>query len=148
MQILFKSDLPVMMSGQLEQVFFANPAQAQFRDPIRRTVSAYGVPELVHFGDRVTLVTHGSAWAKPLFALDAVRPGCLLGVVVFGRPVEEEVLIIHVALDKVHFLIADEGLRSDMVFSVFLAAVQDLMRGWDGVRRVRFAYWNSVIRLN
>src|SRR5205823_3186108 len=105
-ELVLKSRLPAVMRPQLEEVFFFNLLQTKWREEIRGVVVQYGVPEIIDIGGDVMLVIRGSEQAQSLFAVGAERQDHLLGVIVWGRFCDEEILVLHLAVDRAPFLAA------------------------------------------
>ena len=70
------------MRGQLESVFFLNPAQVQWLSEIREIVEKYGVPEVREISTELRLVLRGQETAQTLFALSSEPPNLLEGVII------------------------------------------------------------------
>lgn len=148
MELLLKSRLQSAMKPQLEQVFFFNQLQTKWRNEIRRVVAQYGVPEIIECGQEVMLRIRGSEQTQSLFVVVSDHPDRLLAVIVWGRFYHEEILVLHLAVDGAPFLRgSDSNSGAMMAFAESVNAFLKVAGRIAGIQRVRFAYWDRVIKL-
>ena len=124
--------------GEVESLFFFHPRQQGLIEPIRRSVEAWGTPEILQRDTRiyVGIPQHD---AQCLFAFHRRRePQRPVGVVLYLRTRPEVLSLLHLAVgpDYAHDgAFGDRGLAQRLV-----SEVRHLARRVAGVRRIQLPY--------
>lgn len=143
MDLEFSSTAPKGSKERLEELLFFNPRQHRVREGIVQSLAKYGHPRLVETETGLT-VRVGSEEAQTLFVFDrrqGIEPP--VGVVVFIRPSESDIVIVHVAVHPAYALGGrDAGTGLGIIL---IEKVKSIAMSIVGVRRVVFFYRQEVV---
>lgn len=125
-------------SGAVERLFFFHPRQQGLIGPIRRSVEAWGTPEILQRDNRIYLGIPQHD-AQCLFACHRRRePQRPVGVVLYLRTRPEVLTLLHLAVGPDY---AHDGAHGDLGLAQRLVSeVRHLGRRIAGVRRVQLPY--------
>ena len=143
MKLIFSSQVPAKCREELEELLFFNPSQHKVRDGIINSLSKFGHPRVVTTPSGLS-VRVGDHEAQTLFAFDRERlDPAPIGLVVFLRTSQEEIAIMHVAVDPDYAL---QGQRAGVGLGVTLVEkVQEIASRIVGIQRIVFFYRQHVV---
>jgi hypothetical protein len=122
----------------VESLFFFHPRQRGLIEPIRRSVEAWGTPEILRRDNRIYLGIPKHD-AQCLFACHRRRaPQRPVGVVLYLRPQPEVLSLLHLAVGPEY---THDGAFGDLGLAQLLVSeVRHLARRVAGVRRIQLPY--------
>jgi hypothetical protein len=144
MEIRVTSLIPSDYRDELEQLFFFNSQQATHRSSIVRSVEKYGSPRLVERLGGLRIEIPRAAEAQTLYAIaDAPQGPLLAGVVVYTRFSNDELEILHMAVDST------EGPDSigKPVARILVEELCRIARRVKGIRSIRLPYERGRLRV-
>jgi len=141
--LVFSSRVSKECRKELEELLFFNPRQHRVREGILHSLQQFGHPRLEDTADGLS-VRVGDQEAQTLFAFDRERRGAApVGVVVFLRTSQEEIAIMHVAVDTDYAL---RGRHAGVGLGVTLVEkVKEIAARIVGVKRIVFFYRQEVV---
>lgn len=122
---------------------FFNPRQFRVREGIINSLARFGHPKLITEGDNLT-VRIGEEQAQTLFAYDrASKNGAPVGMIVFLRTAQDEIAILHVAVNEDYGL---QGRHSELGLGlVLMDKVKEIAMRIVGIRKIIFFYRQEVV---
>ena len=134
----FVSAVDCEYAGAVESMFFFHPHQQGLMEPIRRSVEAWGTPEILRRDNRIYLGIPQHD-AQCLFARHRQRePQRPVGVVLYLRTRPEVLSLLHLAVGPAY---AHDGAFGGLGLAQQLVSeVRHLARRIAGVRRVQLPY--------
>ena len=143
MNIVFSSRVPSECRSELEDLLFFNPRQHLVREGIIHSLAHFGHPRVEETSNGLS-VRVGDHEAQTLFAFDREnKTKAPVGVVVFVRTSQEEIAIVHVAVDDDYAL---QGSDAGVGLGVTLVEkVKEIARRIVGVKQIVFFYRQEVV---
>ncbi len=138
----FTSFLNPLLKSQLEEMFFFNPRQADYREEIAHAVELFGDPKIKESLNGLTVFLPKVTHAQCLFAVDC--EGSKLGcVVIFTREEAEELEILHIAIcrDWQVSSTLEAGLGS------LISEMTRIAKRICGVKKLRLPYGRGFLRV-
>jgi hypothetical protein len=141
--IVFSSRVPSECRSELEDLLFFNPRQHLVREGIIHSLAHFGHPRVEETSNGLS-VRVGDHEAQTLFAFDREnKTKAPVGVVVFVRTSQEEIAIVHVAVDDDYAL---QGSDAGVGLGVTLVEkVKEIARRIVGVKQIVFFYRQEVV---
>ena len=143
MNIVFSSRVPSECRSELEDLLFFNPRQHLVREGIIHSLAHFGHPRVEETPGGLSIRV-GDHEAQTLFAFDREKKTkAPVGVVLFSRTSQEEIAIMHVAVDDEYAL---QGSEAGVGLGVTLVEkVKEIARRIVGVKRIVFFYRQEVV---
>ena len=149
-QITYSSKISRDLRTELEKLLFFNPLQARCSKGIDEVVDRYGFPRIVEYECFLQVAIGDLPDVQCLFALDDAPPiGNLLGVLLYYRTSAEEVIVIHIAVDK-NCSAFGEFSNELVVLRMIQKLKEDLQRV-RGVKKILISYnsrFDTLFRAN
>jgi hypothetical protein len=141
--IVFSSRVPSECRSELEDLLFFNPRQHLVREGIIDSLAKFGHPRVEETSNGLSIRV-GDHEAQTLFAFDrAKKTKGPVGVVVFLRTSQEEIAIVHVAVDDKYAL---QGIEAGVGLGVTLVEkVKEIASRIVGIKRIAFFYRREVV---
>jgi hypothetical protein len=146
MTVEFFGSLPVEDYDAVERLVFFNACQTRAREAIVRALELFGSPQIVRDEHSVRVALEKRDDAQCLFAVaTAGSRRILLGMVVFIRVDQKELLVVHLAVADRY----QRRPRAMLALTVSLVeAVRAAGRRLKGVERVRVLYGQDTSTLS
>jgi hypothetical protein len=138
MQIAIASTLAPRYRRSVERLVFFNREQGRRREDIVRALAVYGQPRILADPPGLSVCLDGPHSTQCLFALtERMGQRVVCGVVVYARPSEQEVVIVHVAVRNP----VARGARSAVaVLLRLIRQVRNVARHLRGTEHLHFPY--------
>ena len=142
-RFIFTSRLEEHFREDLESLLYFNPRQRHVRESIESAVERYGRPEISLRGTSLCMTVGDLPDSQCLFALDsALEGGGLAGLIIFIRPDEENLVVLHVAV-KDSYSVDGEHAAEQLALQLalqLLAKVREIARRIRGLRQIILLY--------
>ncbi len=134
----FTSLLTAEHLPELERLLFFNPQQNRYSKEIMQVIEDNGLPKIVKDRQRLKICIGEQQEVNSIFALTQSPAEQLVGVIVFTRPDDDQIMILHVAVDQEYSF---QGSHADALLTFrLIEAVQHLASKVKGVTRVGLMY--------
>ncbi len=143
MNLVFSSKALKHCRSAVEDLLFFNPRQFRVRDGILDSLEKFGHPRIEENAGGLSIRV-GNSEAQALFATDLDRRNdAPIGLVVFLRTSQDEVAIMHLAVDPDYAL---QGRQADLGLGIILLEkVREIVSRIVGVRRITLQYRQQIV---
>lgn len=139
--IFFRSSIEASYRGQLERLFFFNPAQAKCRARIEEAIDIYGKPVLLQAGDRIRLAFERPKHGQALHVFrESESGGVLIGAVLYVRDSHERITVAHFVLRPLYS-------NDPVILSGLIRHLRVVFRRIKGIESFRIFYSGTTIRV-
>jgi hypothetical protein len=142
-ELTYTSDLSPDYRSALEDLLFFHPQQAELVEAIVGSIDAYGPPRVVAAEGRLGVEVERLPGLQMLCALRrAEDTEALVGVVLYGRPVVDRLVVVHLAVAE-HY--CSDGDHADLMLPVrLLERVRRVAQQLKGVEVVVMPYGDGL----
>ncbi len=138
MNFLVSSTLPPQYRPRVERLVFFNRQQERRRDHIVCALGLYGQPQIAAPPAGVSVWLDGPHSTQCLFALMRRRSQLIVcGVIVYARPSDDEVAIVHVAISN---FLSQGSPKAEAVVRHLIRQVRNVAHQVRGIEWIRMPY--------